>query len=70
MTLRIDRGLQRLDHVAAGQVDGRGALPVQRNLRALRGDHRERHLLDVAAGEIVRLHLIDGQVSPALRERT
>ena len=64
MTFGIDRGLQRFEHVAAGQVDRGGALPLERNLRALRGDHRQRHVLDVTAGEIVRLHLIDGEVEP------
>ena len=59
--LRVHRRLQRFEHVAAGQIDRRGALPFQRNLRALRGDHGEHDVLDVAAGQVVRLHLIDRQ---------
>ena len=59
--LRIDRRLQRFEHVAPGEIDRGRALPFERNLRALRGDHRERDVVDVAAGEVVRLHLIDGQ---------
>ena len=64
--LGSDRGLERFDDVAPGQIDRRGALPVQRNLRALCGDHRERHVLYVAAGEKVRLHLIDGEIQAGL----
>ena len=59
--LRVDRGLQRFEDVAAGEVDRGGALPLERNLRALRGDHRQHDLVDVAAGQDVRLQLIDGK---------
>ena len=71
MTFGVNRGLQRFEHVAAGQVDRRRALPLQRNLRALRGDHRQRDIFDVAAGQHVRLQLIDGerQARPCARAR-
>jgi len=46
---RRDRGLQRFEHVAPGEVDRGGALPFQRNLRALCGDHRQGDVLDVTA---------------------
>jgi hypothetical protein len=64
--LGVHRGLQRFEHVAAREVDRRRALPLQRNLRALRRDHRQRHLVDVAARQDVRLQLIDGERQPGL----
>ncbi len=54
----VHRRLQRLKHVAAGQVDCGRALPFQRNLRALRRDHREHAVFDVAARQVMRLQLI------------
>ena len=56
-----DRRLERFEHVTPRQVDGRRPLPLQRNLRTLGRDHGQRHLLDAAARQIVRLHLVDGQ---------
>ena len=61
---RVDRRLQRFEHVAAGQIDRGRALPLQRNLGALRGDHGQRDVLDVAAGKDVRLQLVDRNLQP------
>ena len=64
--LRIYRRLQCLQHVAAREIDRGRALPNERNLGALRGDHRQRNVLNVAAGKVVRLHLVDRQVQAGL----
>ena len=64
--LRSDRGLERFDDVAPRKIDRCGTLPVERNLRALGGDHGERHVLHVASGEKVRLHLIHGEIQAGL----
>src|SRR5205814_1210455 len=50
--LGIDAGLHGLEHVAAGQVDGRGPLVRQRDIGAVGGDQGADHIGYVAAGQV------------------
>ncbi len=61
--LRIDARLDGVEHVASGQVDRRGRGEVERDARPVRGDQGAYDRRDVAAGEVVRLHVLrlDGQ---------
>ena len=60
------RHLHRLQHVAPGQVDGRGPLEghgmlaLSAEIRAFTTSHH------VAAGQVVRLQVVDGDVQPGL----
>ena len=51
--LGIDAGLHGLQHVAAGQVDGRGQLEVEFELGLAGGDQRPDHQRHVAAGQVM-----------------
>ena len=54
--LRVDAGLHRFEHVAAGQVDGRGQFEVEFGEFGLcGGDQRADHQRHVAAGEVMGL---------------
>ena len=54
--LGIDAGLHGLEHVAAGQVDGRGQLEVEvDDLGLVGGDQRADHQRHVAAGQVMGL---------------
>ena len=64
--LGLHRHLHRLEHVAAGQVDGRGALEGQRDVGLVGRDQGVDHPHDVAAGQVVRLQVVDGDVEPGL----
>ena len=66
MTLGLTLHLHGLEHVAAGQVDGRRALKDQGDVRALGGDERVDHAVDVAAGQVMGLQLVDGDVQARL----
>ncbi len=58
--LRIDAGLHGLEHVAAGQVDGRGLLEGQVELGLVGGDDRLDHQGHVAAGQVVGFEALAG----------
>ena len=62
--LGIDAGLDGLEDVAAGQVDGGGDPPGQIHAGLVGGDHGRGHLRDVAAGRG------NGLPSPALTTLT
>ena len=53
--LGIDAGAHGVDHVAAGQVDGRGPVEVQVDVGPMGGDDRLDHVGHAAAGQIVGL---------------
>ena len=53
--LRIDAGLHGVEHVAAGQVDGRGPVEIQVDVGAMGGNNRLDHVRHAAAGQIVGL---------------
>ena len=56
--LRIDAGLDGVEDVAAGQVDGGGRLPRQVDAGLVGGDDRRGRLRHVAAGQVVRLQVL------------
>ena len=56
--LGVNRHLHGLEHVAAGQVDGRGHLEVQGDVGLVGGDERHHDLRHVAAGEVVGFQLV------------
>ena len=59
--LGIDAGLHGLQHVAAGQVDGRGQLEIEIDrLGLLGGDQRADHQRHVAAGQVMGLQRLAG----------
>ncbi len=67
--LGIDAGLHGLEHVAAGQVDGRGPLEVEvDDLGLVGGDHRANHQRHVAAGQVVGLQGLAGDAGLVLAE--
>ena len=53
--LGVDARLHGLEHVAAGEVDRRGALVRQRDVGAVGGDQGADDVGHVAAGQVVRL---------------
>ena len=67
--LRVHAHLHRLEHVAAGEVDGGGAVEVQGDAGLVGRDQRVDDVLDVAAGEVVGLESLDRDVEPGLHRR-
>jgi len=65
--LRVDRHLDGLEDVPAGEVDRAALLELQRNLRGLRGNQRVDDAVDAAAGEQVRLEFVHVDFEPGLR---
>jgi hypothetical protein len=65
--LRVDAHLHGFEHVATGEVDRGGPLPRQFDVGAVGRDEGVDHPLDVAAGEVVRLHLADVEIDLGLR---
>ena len=64
--LGIDRGLHRIQHIAAGQINGAGGIERQRN-GGLRGiDHRPHHADDVTLGHVMGLKFIGGDFDAGL----
>ena len=59
--LGIDAGLHGFEHVAAGQVDGRGQLEVEIDrLGLVGGDDRADHQRHVAAGQVMGFERLAG----------
>ena len=65
ITFGIDARLHRVEHVAAGQVDGAGPVEVEVEVGPLGGDQRPDHPRHVTAGEVVGLELAGVDVSEA-----
>ena len=63
--LRVDRGADRLLHVAPGQVDRAGAVVVEHDVGLVRRDERLHHARDVAAREEVGFELVAEMLMPA-----
>ena len=64
--LGVDAHLHRLQHVAAGQVDGGGPFEGERDIGAFGGDQSVDHPIHVAAGQIVGLQLGHGRIQTGL----
>ena len=60
--LRVDAGADGFEHGLAGalggEIDGAGAVEIERDAGFVRGDEREDDLVHVAAGEIMRFERI------------
>ena len=71
--LGIDARAHRLEHGFAGalggEVDGAGAVEIQRDARLVRGDQREDHLVDIAAGEVMRFERVGRHEQPGFHRR-
>ena len=63
--LGIDGGLDGVEDVAAGQVDGGGRLARQLDVGAVGGDQRDDHVAHAAAGQVVALQGGRRMFSPA-----
>ena len=66
--LGIDAGLDGVEDVAAGQVDGRRRPPGQVHAGLVGGDDRRRRLGHVAARQVVGFHLPGGDLDAGLHQ--
>jgi hypothetical protein len=64
--LGVHRHANGFQRVTPGKVDGRGLLEGQGDLRAVGGDQRLHHPLDVPASQVVRLQLVRRDVDAGL----
>ena len=64
--LWIDAHLYRVEHVAAGKVDGARTLEIERYAGALRGDQCVDYPVHVAACKVVGLKLVEGEAHACL----
>jgi hypothetical protein len=67
--LRVDARLHGIKNVAAGQVDGAGAVEVEVEVGAMGGDEGPDHTRHVAAGEVVGLEAASRDVAADSRLR-
>ena len=70
--LRINAGLHGVEHVAAGQIDGRGAIEIEIDVGPMGGDDGLDHVGHVAAGQVMGLQppgghagVLSGRCPPA-----
>ena len=61
---RNDRHLDRFENIAAGQIDGGGALERQRDVGLIRRDHGVDQPDDIAAREEMRLEIVERNIQP------
>jgi hypothetical protein len=64
--LGVYADLDRFKHVAPGQVDRRRLLESERDLGFVSGNERVHHPLHIAAGEVMDLQIVDGEIESRL----
>jgi hypothetical protein len=62
--LRNNRHLDRFENIAAGQIDGGGALEWQRDVGLIRRDHGVDQSDDIAARKEMRLEIVERNIKP------